>query len=319
MTTITTVIPLFNRAHVVRRAVESVLTQSLPGPGWSVEVVVVDDGSTDAPKEVLASLGTKVRLLRHERNLGAAAARSTGIAAARGEYVAFLDSDDTWAAGKLATQVRFMQANDAAISCTACLLSRSGGAQVVWPHYRTGRLTASDLIWGCFLSPGTTMICKRGVFADVGLFDPTLQRYEDWDWLLRATARHDIAYLAEPLARVEPSAAIDTQAARGAAGRLRAKHLSMLEQSRRRKFEAALVFNDAALHYRDGSLFDTLAALGKSLWMAPIGHRAFTTLLLSRLALLDRRRTAALRDPAGHRGSMPKQRPAADADRVPAR
>jgi glycosyltransferase involved in cell wall biosynthesis len=282
--TITSVIPLFNRAHLVRRAVDSVLSQRLPGADWSLEVVVVDDGSSDAPMDVLASYGSKVRLLRHDRNLGAAAARSTGIAAADSEYVAFLDSDDTWVPDKLVTQLRFMEANDAPISCTACLLSRSGSTEVVWPRYRTGRLTASDLVWGCFLSPGTTMICKRRVFDEVGLFDPTLRRHEDWDWLLRATARYDIAYLAEPLARREPSSPIDAGQARDAADCLRAKHLFTFAQPERRKFEAALAFDNAALHYREGRMLDALTALGRSLWMAPVGHVALTTLLSSKLS-----------------------------------
>jgi glycosyltransferase involved in cell wall biosynthesis len=284
MTTITTVIPVFDRARLLRRAVDSALSQALPGADWSHEVVVVDDGSSDAPMDALASYGAKVRFLRHDRNLGAAAARSTAIAATSGEYLAFLDSDDIWLPGKLVAQLRFMDANDAPISCTACLLSRSGSAEVVWPRYRTGRLTASDLVWGCFLSPGTTMICRRQVFDEIGLFDPTMRRHEDWDWLLRATARYDIAYLAKPLARREPSSPINAQHARDAADRLRAKHKFTMAQPERRKFEAALTFDSAALHYREGHMLDALSALGKSFCMAPVGHVALMTMLSSRLS-----------------------------------
>jgi hypothetical protein len=65
---------------------------------------------------------------------------------------------------------------------------------------KTGILTVADAVWGCYLSPGTTMVCEPRIFAEIGLFDTKLQRHEHWDWLLRLTARYDLAYLSEPLA-----------------------------------------------------------------------------------------------------------------------
>src|SRR5579872_7113108 len=90
MTTLTIIIPVFNRARVIGRAIESVLAQDIP-PGWSFNILVVDDGSSDNLAGTLNRFGAEVIHIRHDRNLGAAAARNTGIASAAGEYVAFLD------------------------------------------------------------------------------------------------------------------------------------------------------------------------------------------------------------------------------------
>src|SRR5580700_8153945 len=100
MPAITAIIPTFNRAHIVARAVASVVSQELP-PDHSIEVIVVDDGSSDAPAAALRPFGSQVTCIRHDRNEGAAAARNTGVAAARGDYLAFLDSDDVWLPNKL--------------------------------------------------------------------------------------------------------------------------------------------------------------------------------------------------------------------------
>ncbi|HEY1186256.1 MAG TPA: glycosyltransferase family A protein, partial [Gemmata sp.] len=94
------VIPVFNGARYIARSVASALGQQ----GVRHEVIVVDDGSADGSGDLVAALGPAVRLIRHESNRGLPAARNTGIRAARGERIAFLDSDDWWAADKLAAQ-----------------------------------------------------------------------------------------------------------------------------------------------------------------------------------------------------------------------
>lgn len=103
MPVVSVVIPVFSRAAAVVRAIESVTTQSYA----DYEIIVVDDASTDDTAERVAALGIgKLRLLRHETNRGAAAARNTGVKAARGRWVAFLDSDDEWTNNdKLALQL----------------------------------------------------------------------------------------------------------------------------------------------------------------------------------------------------------------------
>jgi GT2 family glycosyltransferase len=103
--TVSTVIPTFNRARLIERAVDSALAQQAPGD----EILVIDDGSTDDTASVIARYGSRVRYLRAE-NRGAGAARNRGIREARGDLVAFLDSDDEWMPGKLDLARRFLAA-----------------------------------------------------------------------------------------------------------------------------------------------------------------------------------------------------------------
>jgi glycosyltransferase involved in cell wall biosynthesis len=267
MPSISVVIPVWNRAHLIDKAVASVLAQDVPG--HAIDVTVVDDGSTDALADALAPFESKITRIRHERNQGAAAARNTGIAGAKGDYLAFLDSDDVWLPNKLAIQLAFMGERGSVASCTACYLKRAGGSDVVWPHYKATTLTHFDMLWGCFLSPGTTMICERRIFDEIGPFDPTLPRHEDWDWLLRFTARHDLGYLPQPLARREPSPYMNTQQALDVLDKIGAKHRSRLPPSDRPYFEAAIAHETASAYYRGGKLVAALGAMLRFLWLGP--------------------------------------------------
>jgi glycosyltransferase involved in cell wall biosynthesis len=284
MPSINVVIPVWNRAHVIGRAIGSVVGQDLPADDWSLEVLVVDDGSTDDLAGALRRFGPQVRCIRHERNAGAAAARNTGITAAKSDYLAFLDSDDVWLPNKLARQIAFMQACGHSISCTACKLARPGRSPIVWPRYKDDILTVADAVWGCYLSPGTTMVCEPRVFAEIGLFDANLQRHEDWDWLLRLTARFDIAYLSEPLASREPSAFRNYDQTLEAIETIRRNHLSRLPRHFQRRLEAGLALETAAVRYRQRNWSGAASGILKSLWLAPIGNAAAGAILAGRLA-----------------------------------
>jgi glycosyltransferase involved in cell wall biosynthesis len=278
---ISIIIPLWNRAHVIGAAVDSVLAQKVPAD-WSQEIILVDDGSTDDLDGVLRPYGNRISRIRHQCNFGAAAARNTGIAASTGDYLAFLDSDDVWMPNKLASQISFMQGNDYGLSCTACYLARPGGSTVIWPLYETGSLGLADIVWGCFLSPGTTMVCRRSVFERVGMFDSTLGRHEDWDWLLRFSSKHSLAYLAEPLARREPSPHANRRQVLAALDQIRATHRRTLPPRDQRHFEAALALEAAAAHFRQGHRLPALGNLIKSLWLAPFDHATLATVVSSR-------------------------------------
>jgi glycosyltransferase involved in cell wall biosynthesis len=278
---ISAIVPVWNRAHVIGAAIDSVLTQEIPA-NWSLEIILVDDGSTDDLGGALRVYGNRISCIRHKQNAGAAAARNTGIAAATGDYLAFLDSDDVWTSKKLLTQIAFMEANGYSASCTACYLVRPSGRTVIWPQYETGVLGLAEFVWGCFLSPGTTMVCQPSVFKDVGVFDSTLARHEDWDWLLRFSSGHQLAYLAEPLAWREPSPHANKDEVLRALEQIRATHLSTLQPRDQRHFEAALALESAAAHFRQGHRLPALGGLLKSLWRAPLDHATLLAVVSSR-------------------------------------
>src|SRR6266700_5477841 len=133
MPAVSVIIPVFNRAHVIERAVASVFAQEVPAD-WSIRAVVVDDGSSDDLDGTLRRFGAGVTCIRHDRNKGAAAARNTGVAAADGDFVALLDSDDAWLPRKLAVQIDFMRTHGHPASCTAYLLKRPNAPEFASPR-----------------------------------------------------------------------------------------------------------------------------------------------------------------------------------------
>jgi glycosyltransferase involved in cell wall biosynthesis len=281
MPIISVIIPIWNRAHSAGKAIDSALSQALPS-GHALEVIVVDDGSSDRPQESLARFGDTIRLLRHPANLGAAAARNTGCEAARGEYVAFLDSDDSWLPGKLAAQIAFMQEAGFDVSCTAYELERRPEKFIVSPRYRTGPLTQADLVWGCFVSPGSTLLCRTTIFREVGPLDTSLRRFEDWDWLMRLTRRQPMGFLAAPLARIEPSTGVNQAAVFAALDRIAGKHLFGLSGANRRHFKAACHLERAAALFRAGVKAKAISELGLSLVQSPFCHRALEAVMHNR-------------------------------------
>lgn len=202
---ISVVIPVFNRAWCLERAVRSVLGQSL----GDLEIVVVDDGSTDDLQTVLARLSdARLRVIRHERNLGPASARNTGIRNAHGGYIAFLDSDDEWLPTKLERQHVLLEAHgdSTAVSLCGYTLVREEGGQA------EARPLAEPVDWyvrllsACNVSFGSCALVRRSAFEAFGMLDEAMRRLEDWDWLLRYTAKRPIAALSEPLAIVHGGA-----------------------------------------------------------------------------------------------------------------
>ena len=280
---VSVIIPAYNRSASILAAIESVLAQGDRSAEGAQEIIVVDDGSADDLAGALRNFNGRIRLIRHERNRGAAAARNTGVAAASGAYVAFLDSDDVWLPGKLAAQIGFMQAQDHRASCTAYLLKRAHSPPFVSPRYRTGALGLSDLSWGCFVSPGSTLVFRRETFAEIGMLDEGLQRLEDWDWLLRYVRAYPLGFLAQPLARIEVAPGTDVAARFAALARMEEKHAAVLPPRDRRHFKAALQVERAAAYYLSGRPLAAVAAVARSLCLAPVRNRALAAVLHNRL------------------------------------
>ena len=197
---ISVIIPVYNRPAGAGRAIQSVLAQQGLSPG-EIEVVVVDDASE--PPLALDAIGSQafdsqaissqVRLIRLDRNAGAAGARNAGIRAAQGDIIAFLDSDDVWLPGKLAAQISTLHAleNDRtgrgrdlnAVVCGFYCPSRFGGR--LQSRMPMAASTVADFACGCWFCPGSTLVIRRSAFAVVGDLDERLRRLEDLDWFVR--------------------------------------------------------------------------------------------------------------------------------------
>jgi glycosyltransferase involved in cell wall biosynthesis len=197
---VSVVIPTYNYAHYLPEAVDSVLAQSFD----SVEIVVVDDGSTDKTTEVLRRFGGQVTYIRQVHR-GLAVARNTGIRAARGQYIAFLDSDDLWIREKLSLQVARLDAERQVglVYCETFLFDDATQATVGThgdhsPH-PSGRILRW-LVRGNVI-PSPTPVVRRDVFDRVGLFDETLSACEDWDMWIRIGRVCEIVYIDRTLAR----------------------------------------------------------------------------------------------------------------------
>ncbi|MGC8720107.1 MAG: glycosyltransferase [Thermodesulforhabdaceae bacterium] len=179
---VSVVITTFNRARFVRDAVQSVLFQRMVKP---VEVIVVDDGSTDNTFEVLSPFMPSLRYI-YQPNKGVSAARNRGIELSSGEWIAFLDSDDFWLPNKLAIHWQFCLENPhILISQTDEIWIRLGvRLNPKKYHEKPEGYCFEKLLERCLISPSAVMI-HRSVFDRVGFFDERLPACEDYDMWLR--------------------------------------------------------------------------------------------------------------------------------------
>ena len=221
MVRVSIVIPAYNRAHCIRRALESVRAQGEMG---GVELILGDDASTDETWEVVRREFPEARLARLAVNAGAASARNAALRLACGEYVAFLDSDDEWLPGKIEAQLAFLEKNpDVAVCATGHVFARrDGGRREVRVENREN--------WGVALQAGqwfhgaSTPVVRCSVLESVGLQDESLRVLEDWDWMLRIAQRYRIHVLPEVLAVIHENGPSDADFTRVATERFLAKH-----------------------------------------------------------------------------------------------
>ena len=226
---VSVVVPAYNRAHQIAGLLRSVLAQTRP----PLEIIVVDDGSTDDTESVCAGFGSALRYVR-QANAGVSAARNHGASFARGELIAFADSDDAWRADKLAAQVAALEANaDAGWCISGCSLINEAGDPIVADGFGTAfgvfasehsspdalfsryfeRITVAagdttyrgyrgdaylPLFLGNFALPSSAVV-RRDLFEASGGFDPALRRAEETEFFHRLAATSPVVILMDPL------------------------------------------------------------------------------------------------------------------------
>lgn len=189
------IIPTFNRASLLRRAVQSVQSQSLKPD----EIIVVDDGSIDDTAIMIKHNFPTVKYY-YQENKGISAARNAGINMASGEWIAFLDSDDEWLREKLAKQMSALSANPEMKICHTDEIWIRKGRRVNQKkkHAKFGGYIFKRCLPLCIISPSSVVI-HRSIFEDMGLFDEVLPVCEDYDMWLRVCAKYPVLYINEPL------------------------------------------------------------------------------------------------------------------------
>jgi glycosyltransferase involved in cell wall biosynthesis len=202
MIAISVVIPTYNRGELLPLAIDSVLAQTHP----ATEVIVVDDGSAQDMREVLARYGSSIQVIR-QANAGLSGARNTGIKAATSEWVAFLDDDDEYAPGRLAIaaeSIRSFPRADAHLTNTAIVLESGAEADLFQLRRKTATPlmeVARPLAWilqGCFFAQ--SLVARRSALHEIGLFRPTF--YEDMDLFVRLAARPPWIVDSRPMLRL---------------------------------------------------------------------------------------------------------------------
>ena len=178
--TVSVIIPTYNRAHLIGRAIQSVLNQTYR----DFEIIVVDDGSADNTEEVVKSFYDKrIKYIKHKKNKGAAATRNTGIKAARGKYIAFQDSDDEWLPEKLEKQMKVFENAPAKVGVVYTDMWRIMRNKRKY-YFSSPMITPEDgIIYKQALDYKVmnigiqTALIKREVFEKVGMFDEKFPRF----------------------------------------------------------------------------------------------------------------------------------------------
>ncbi len=202
---VSAVVPTYNRAHLIIDALKSIAAQNYR----PIEIIVVDDGSTDNTSEVVEQWRIENEspsdLIVHyvqQKNQGGNVARNTGIAAATGAYIAFLDSDDLWHSSKISKQLELFHSDPlmGGVYCGLQHVEVESGA-ITEPTDRTypqGWLLDQMLVHDV-TAPTSTYMVRKEAFERVGYFDVELQARQDWDMWIRLAAEYKIGCVPEPL------------------------------------------------------------------------------------------------------------------------
>jgi len=199
MPQVSVIIPTFNRAELLPIAIRSVLNQTFQ----DLEILIVDDGSSDTTPAVVKSFDDdRIHYIRHPKPRGGAAARNTGIAHSRGEYVAFLDDDDEWYPHKLARQMELMRRSEAGVGAIYCgyfVVERATGRICGRMEPKSRGDLSSELLATNPIGGTSCMLLRRNCLEKVGGFDESLPSFQDRDLWIRLSRDFRFDYVEEPL------------------------------------------------------------------------------------------------------------------------
>ena len=192
---ISVVIPTFNRLSVLARALDSAINQTIKPH----EIIVINDGSSDQTRNWIRNKFPEINYF-YQKNMGVSTARNTGIDMAKGDWIAFLDSDDEWDKAKLELQSKAIHNNkDIPLSHTNEIWIKNGvRINQKRGHQKFGGQIFNRCLKKCIISPSTVII-RKDIFNEIGLFDTSLPVCEDYDLWLRVTARYPVLLLEKEL------------------------------------------------------------------------------------------------------------------------
>jgi glycosyltransferase involved in cell wall biosynthesis len=297
---VSVVLPTHNRVQLLGRALESVLAQTLT----NIEVLVIDNASTDGTTEYLSSLADpRLRVIRVNGKLGASAARNVALRQARGEFVSFQDDDDVWLPQKLATQLSVLERADETVGLCLCgyiRLTSNGPFDVYSPgHFDAIRFDKPQLLTGMSAIATPAWLVRRKALENAGGFDELMPARNDLELAIRLSDICKFMYVAEPLF-IQDQRHETSMARNEVSGALAFRRMLLIHGHRWTNFPKALADMRLFVGRHEisvGNRAEGWRWLIRSLWLNPLQPRTIALLLLSLLGrglvqrLRRRRRT----------------------------
>jgi len=280
MPKVSVIIPTHNRAHFLRDAIFSVLNQTFQ----DFEIIVVDDASTDNTSEIVAAFNDeRIRFLRHDINKGGSAARNTGILNSQCDYIAFLDDDDEWLPDKLRKQMEILLASPPEVGgvYTGCLDVDKASGKVIRQYIPTkrGNLSRELLIENC-VGGTSTILLRKVCLQQVGLFDESLPRSQDYDLWIRISREFFFECIQEPLFKYhvhDKKISTDFRAVKGL-DLLATKYASYPLAKR---FYSSDYLDFGIMYCLSGDMYEGRKALLRAIKLSPLQLRGYFNLFLT--------------------------------------
>jgi len=281
MPKVSVIIPTHNRAHFLRDAIFSVLNQTFQ----DFEIIVVDDASTDNTSEIVAAFNDeRIRFLRHDINKGGSAARNTGILNSQCDYIAFLDDDDEWLPDKLRKQMEILLASPPEVGgvYTGCLDVDKASRKVIRQRIPTkrGNLSRELLIENC-VGGTSTILLRKVCLQQVGLFDESLPRSQDYDLWIRISREFLFECVQEPLFKYhvhDRKISTDLQAVAKGLDLLATKYASY--PLSKRLYSSDYV-DSGIMYCLSGDMHEGRKALLRAIKLSPLQLRGYLNLCLT--------------------------------------